>query len=301
MKRVILTLLGLAVISNLAMPAQAGFISDSRAKIKQIKIEKNYYKEIENVFKKQDEYVAKYDVEGLKTLYGDNFINNDGYNKEVYFSLVKETWETYPDITYTTHIKDIKVNGQYATVDTYETAVATTSEDVDLIDAVGELNSASNCRYHLEKLSDKWVITGEDVLDEYSTLKYGDARFVKMDFISPSMVSAGAPYTATLKIDLPADEIVIASINQEKIVNPAPRPEEKFRRLPEEQILERMFTANSDNLNEYNVASVGITKAEPVSEDNVRVYMNGLAFIMTRINVVPKNNFAKVGEKDNEQ
>ena len=109
MKRVILTLLGLAVISNLAMPAQAGFISDIRAKIKQIRIEKNYYKEIENVFKKQDEYVAKYDVEGLKTLYGDNFINNDGYNKEVYFSLVKETWETYPDITYTTHIKDIKV------------------------------------------------------------------------------------------------------------------------------------------------------------------------------------------------
>lgn len=297
MKRVILTILSLAVITSVNMPAQAGFIADKKAQIQQARIEKNCYKDIENLFAKQDEYASKYDVENLKSLYGDNFINNDGYNKEVYFSLVKETWETYPDITYKTKIKDIKLNGNYATVETYETAVATTSADEDIINDIGELNSFSNCRYHLEKLSEHWVITGEDVLDEYSTLRYGAARFVKMDLSSPSFVSAGSPYTATLKIDLPPENIVIASINREKIVNPAPRPEEKYRRLPEEQVLERVFTANDDNLNEYNVVSIGLTQAEPISDEDVRIFMNGLAFIMTRVNVVPKNNFAKVGEK----
>ena len=297
MKRVVLSILSLAIVSTLSMPAQAGFVTNIKEKLHQSRIEKNCYNAIEAVFDKQDEYVSKYDYEGLKTLYADSFINNDGYNKDVYFSLVKETWETYPDITYKTYIKAITVNGDFATVETYETAVATTSANPELIDAIGELNAESNCIYHLEKISDHWLITGEDILNEFSTLKFGDARFVKMDLVSPTMVSAGAPYTTKLKVDLPANEVVIASINREKIVNPAPQPEEKFRRLPEEQVLERMFNANTENLNEYNVASVGITKAEFESEDKVRVYMNGLAFIMTRVNVVPKNNFAKVGDK----
>jgi len=298
MKRVILLLLSIVVVASFADKANAGFVADRKAKIQQAKIEKNYYKDIENVIKHQDNLVEKYNVEALKELYADNFINNDGFNKEVYFSLVKDTWETYPDITYKTQIRDIKVKGNYATVETFETAVATLEGDPELINAVGELNAASVCRYHLENLSDKWVITGEDVLEEYSTLKFGDARFVKMEFSAPSLVSAGKPYTATLKIDLPSDKIVIASINNEKIINPPKKPEEKYRKLPEEQILERMFVANTDNLNEYSVASVGIAGTKSGANNKVRVYMNGLAFIMTRVNVVPKNNFVKVGDKN---
>lgn len=298
MKRVLLSLLSIAVLAGMGLSSQASVVSARTTKLQQAKVEKNYYKDIEQVIKLQDKFVASYNVDGLKGLYADNFVNNDGYNKEVYFSLVKDTWKTYPDITYKTYIKDIKVRGNYAEVETYETAVATVSNDEELIDVSGELNSFSNCRYHLEKVSEKWLITGEDVLDEYSTLKFGDARFVKMDFSAPTMVGAGTPYTATLKINLPADSIVIASINKEKIVNPASRPEDKFRRLPEEQILERMFTANTENLNEYNIASVGITKTETAAPNKVKVYMNGLAFIMTRVNVVPKNNFAKVGDSN---
>ena len=300
MKRVLTTtILGIALILSSNIPAQAGFIADKKAAIQQARIEKSVYKDIENLFEKQDEYAARYDLEGLKTLYGDKFINCDGYNKEVYFSLVKETWETYPDITYSTEIKNIKLNGDYATVETHETAVATTQDDMDIVESIGELNSTSNCIYHLERGSNnKWVISGEQVLDEVSTLKYGDARFVKMSLESPTMIGAGQEYNANLKVDLPSDVIVIASINQEKIVNPAAKPEEKFRKLSEEQTLSRIFKANTENLNEYNVASVGITRAEAVSETKFRVYMNGLAFIMTRINVVPKNNFAEPGDAD---
>ena len=297
MKRVLLLLLSLTVIGCGNFNTQVCAKSTTKAPVQYAKIEKISYKEIEDLFATQDKYVQKYDVESLKKLYRENFTNNDGYPKDVYFSLVKETWETYPDITYKTKIKSIKVNGNYAVVETQETAVATTKEE-DLIPAMGELNSLSNCRYHLEKLSDHWVITGEDVLDEYSTLKYGDARFVKMNLSAPEMIKAGTPYTAKLSVDLPAEQVVIASINREKIVNPAPKPDEKFRKLSEEQVLERMFTSNTENLNEYNVAAIGITKAVPVSEDNVRVFMNGLAFIMTRVNVVPKNNFAKIGDSD---
>lgn len=297
MKRALLFLLSLTIIGNINFHERVYAEISTKAPIQQAKIEKNCYKEIENIFLTQDKYVKNYDVDGLKTLYSENFTNNDGFTKDVYFSLVKETWETYPDITYKTKIKNIKVNGNYAVVETQETAVAVTKEE-DLIPAMGELNSLSNCRYHLEKLSDHWVITGEDVLEEYSTLKYGDARFVKMNLSAPEMIKAGTPYTAKLSVNLPSEQVVIASISREKIVNPAPKPDEKFRKLSEEQVLERMFTSNSENLNEYNVAAIGITKAIPVSKDDVRVVMNGLAFVMTRINVVPKNNFAKIGDNN---
>ena len=62
--------------------------------------------------------------------------------------------------------------------------------------------------------------------------------------------------------------------------------------------MERVFHSNSENVNEYTVASVGITRAEPTyTPDEVRVYMGGLAFIMTRVNVVPKNKFVKIEDE----
>ena len=89
----------------------------------------------------------------------------------------------------------------------------------------------------------------------------------------------------------------IASLNQEKIVNPATKPQETFKRLNEEQTVARVFTANTDNVNEYTVASVGITGTGLSGDDKIRVYVNGLAFVMSRVNVIPKNNFAKVDRK----
>ena len=137
----------------------------------------------------------------------------------------------------------------------------------------------------------------EDILDERSALKYGDARFIKMELNAPTLIGAGENYSAELKVDMPADQIVIASIASEKIVQPVEPAPERYRKLPSDQILERLFIANTDNVNEYSIASVGVTKTEPVDEENVKVYMNGLAFLMTRVNVVPKNNFINMDDK----
>ena len=122
-----------------------------------------------------------------------------------------------------------------------------------------------------------------------------------MKLESPKIVGAGQDYTSTLKVELPKNIIAIASINREKIVNPPEKPEESFKRLSENNSLARIFTANTDNINEYNVAAIGMTTATGGDDGKIHIYMNGLAFIMTRVNVVPKNNFAKVGEESDEQ
>lgn len=296
MKRVLLLIaLGVSVALTQSLSAEAGFLAERRAVKEQIQYEKDCKKDIQALFANQDKYSKTYNMEKLKSLYDANFVDNDGYNKDVYFSLVKDTWSTYPDITYNTKIKKITLNGDYATVETEESANAT-SDDLDR-HIIGELNSKSNCIYHLQKFANKWAIIGEQVTDEVSTLKYGDARYVKMDLESPKMIGAGQSYTATLKVEIPDGIVVVGSINQEKIVNPAVKPEEHFMKVKEDGTLSRMFTSNTDNINEYNVASVGFTRSEPDINGRVKVYMNGLAFVMARVNVVPINNFARVDDK----
>lgn len=280
------------------MPAQAGVWHTHKAKISQEVNNDTAVKEIKKLFEKQDKLTNSYNYEELYKIYSEDFVNGDGYDKKVYFKQIKETWETYPDITYKTEVKNISVTSQYATVETSETAFAVAEEKDSEISAVGELHSTARCIYHLRRDPSGWVITSEDVLEERSSLKFGDARFIKMELNSPSLVPAGGEYAAELKVDMPEDQVVIASISQENITPSVERNAEKYKQLPLNQEIERIFHANRDNVNEYNIASVGVTKTEPLDEENVKVYMSGLAFLMTRVNVISKNNFVKLEDKE---
>lgn len=297
MKKISVLIFSALLLTSIC-PVQAGIVATQKAKIEQNRIYKINYNEIKAVINQQTVYTNKYDLDGLSSLYAKDFTNSDGFNKEVYFKLIKETWETYPDIIYKTHINNIEFSDNYATVVVDETAIATSKETVGELSVIGELYSTSKCVYFLEKQGTKWVISSEKILDETSTLKYGNARYSKIELSAPKQIGANQDYTATLKVTAPKDSAVIASISKENIVYPQTKAEDAFRRLTGDNILERVFHSNSENVNEYTVASVGITRAEPTyTPDEVRVYMGGLAFIMTRVNVVPKNKFVKIEDE----
>lgn len=283
---IILTLL----LANIC-PAEAGIISAHKTRVEQNRLYKSAYNDVKRVIDQQTVYTNKYDLDGLSSLYAKEFVNSDGFNKEVYFKLIKETWETYPDISYKTQINKIEVGENYATVYVDEVAVATSKETVEELTVIGELYSTSKCVYYLEKQGSKWLISSEKVLDETSTLKYGDARYADIDLNVPKQIGAGKEYTASLNVVTPIDSVIIASISKENIVYPQTKSEDAFRKLTDNSVLERVFTSNKNNVNEYAVASVGITRAESVSDTQARIYMGGLAFIMTRINVIPENKF----------
>jgi hypothetical protein len=287
-----LLILALLVYTQVGLPSHAGFVADMKLKSQHEKESKTLYNEVKNVIEKQIVYSNKYNLDGLSGLYSKDFVNCDGFNKEVYFKLVKETWETYPNISYTTKIKNISFSEQYAKVEVYETASATTS-GTDL-SAGGELHSTANTVYFLAKDADKWLIISEYLLDEKSVLRYGDARFVKMDLYAPPAAASGKYYTASLKVDVPEKSAVVASIGNSKVMYPQVKAEDPFRKMPDDDVLERVFKSNSDNVNEYVVASVGIAKSEVYDKKKVRITMGGLAFIMTRVNVVPENKFVKI-------
>lgn len=299
MKKKLSVLLITALLFSIAstLPGQANILTTQKARIEQNRINRATYNDIKKVIDQQSVYTNKYDLKGLATLYAKDFVNSDGFNKDVYFKLIDETWKTYPDITYKTEIKNIEFSDNYATVFTYETAVATSQEEIGDLTAIGELYSTSQCVYYLEKQGAKWLINSEKIIEETSTLKYGDARYINIELNAPKQIGANKDYTTTLKVDAPKDSIVIASINKENIVYPQTKSDDAFRKMPDDNILERVFLSNKDNVNEYAVASIGITRAENYTDNQIRVYMGGLAFIMTRINVIPENKFIKLEDK----
>lgn len=257
----------------------------------------NPYVEIRKVLCNHLKYANSYDLDGLKTLYADNYINADGLNKDIYFDLIKKTWESYPDIKYSLSVKNIDINANNAAAQVVENALATTGSNSGLIHRRGFLQSTSNSVYYFEKINNKWLITSDHIISEKTFLRYGSAVEAKVDLIAPSQISADTPYTTSLDIQAPKDSLVIASIGKENITYPQALAEEVFRKLPDDGVLERIFKSNNKNINEYAVASFGITKAKIINQSELKIFVTGLGFAMSRVNVIPKNEFVKV-EKD---
>ena len=300
MKKIyILLVIALFVNFGVQMPSEAGIFAKQKAKIEQKKIYKSTLQDIKNVILIQDKLANKHDYDGLYKLYSKDFVNSDGFDKEAYFKLIKETWEIYPDISYTTEVKNVEFNDNYATVFVKEIAIASPKEEIGEFTTIGELYSVSKCVYHLEKHGNDWLISSEKVIEETSTLKFGEARYIDFELNTPKQIGSDKFYTVQLKTELPPQTIAVASIGNEKIIYPQVKAEDVFRRMTGGS-LERVFKSNSDNVNEYAVASIGLTHTENYDEEHIKVYMSGLGFVMTRINVVPQNKFIK-SEAKNEQ
>lgn len=282
MKRILLTLVLFSCLFTQAVYAN-GFVAKRENFVQNLQ-DKSAQRAVLKVMSQQNKYAAKFDIDGLSALYSPDFLSDDGFKKDVYMQLVEDTWKSYPDIKYTSKVKNVKVDGDNASIEVYETSTASNTQVEEGVTFYGNLNSYSNGTYYLKKVDNKWLISGEKIAEEKSFLRYGDLRFVEMDLNAPLTVKPKEYYTSSLKVVPPSDSLVVASIARDSITYPQKQPDEVFRKLPDDYILERMLTANSDGKNEYNVASIAMSKAK-ISENRMRVYITGLAFIMTRVNV----------------
>ena len=144
--------------------------------------------------------------------------------------------------------------------------------------------------YFLKKTKDGWKIVSDVILTEDTYLSFGELVTHQPVLNVPYQTQANKNYTATLEFSAPKDTVAIASINQEKVTFPQESAKENYRKLPEDGILERFFTANNENTNEYVVASIGLTR--PVFENkDLQINITGVAYIIKRVNVVPENKF----------
>lgn len=298
MKKILILITAVLLIFGSFNPnTEAVIVSSGHYRHEQRIINNLEIKQIKKLFKLHSYYANNHDIQSLKTLYYDNYINNDGYNKDSYFKTVEETWEECKDLTYTTNIISIAPNGDHADVTVEEKAVGTMFDKVESMAVAGELHAISHSIYHLIRINNKWLISGETMLSDKSYLLYGDARFMNIDIHAPNQVSSGEAYTISLDIDKDDDTVVVGSIEHDPVTYPSEIPNAPLRTVPKTNVLERIIKANTDNINEYAVASLAISKSKLDKFNNFRVYLAGLACIMQRVNVVPENKFIKYEDK----
>ena len=96
-------------------------------------------------------------------------------------------------------------------------------------------------------------------------------------------------YCATLEFTPPYETFAIASISSDIVEYPQKPAEEVFRPLPEDNILERLFTSNTKNANEYVVASIGLTKTT-ACDLNLKLSLTGFGYAIKRVNVIHPEN-----------
>lgn len=277
MKKVLLILVSLLLITPVSY-------ADENSPLFKLGIFNSDTRKIKSLLNSQVRYANKTNFDKFIATYDKNYLNSDGFNLEMYSNLVKDIWSTYGDIEYDIKIKNITVDNDCAKVEVTETSYADipVSSEMD-----GVLTSEAESVYYLKKIDGKWKVSSDSVITEKTSMLYGDARNLDIKLTAPTEIPANTEYTASLEFVPPKDAIAIASIAMDKVEYPQKQAKEVFRKFPEDNILERIFVSNSDNVNEYIVASIGLTKAD-ISDLSIKLSLTGFGYQITRVNVIPK-------------
>lgn len=298
-KLLFLALIGVLVGVYGVQSAEAGAISTWKENSAIKKELKNDEKAIKNSLNLQTKYSNAHDFEKLKDFYAEDYRNSDAFDKNTTFSIIKENYEMYPNLKMVTKLNMLDINGNYATADVYEYAEAKniTREDIDL---KGDLEAFAHTIYYFEKIGGEWLITSEHAIEESNSILFGEAKYMDMRLVAPLLVPAGKCYSSTIEINnLPRQALLMGAITQTLATFPLEEDNQDAFRVLDDLVLERLFTANNKNVNEYNIATVGITRGQPMPVSGVKLYMSGLAFLMTRVNVIPENTIYKPVVEEN--
>ena len=256
----------------------------------------NDTREVKSLLNSQVRYANRNNFKKFINTYDKNYVNSDGFDLETYSDIVKDVWQSYDKIKYGIKIKNIEIKDDCAIVSLDETSSAIIPDK----NMNGVLRSEADSVYHLKKVDGKWKVTYDAVNSENTSMLYGDARDLDIKLTAPHEIEAGVEYTASLEFTPPENSIAIASIASDKVEYPQKQAKEGFRKLPDDNILERLFISNTDNVNEYIIASIGITKAD-INDLSIKLSLTGYGYQITRVNVKQKTvneGIKKADDKD---
>jgi hypothetical protein len=234
-----------------------------------------------------------HNLDTLMSYYADDYINNDGLDKKAVTDLTKEFWDEYPDAKSASLTKQIRIEGNYATVTSRDIAHGTAANEVPSVNGKGELSSVSEGQLYLKKFGNGWKIIGDRIDYEKVKVVYGLAKQLDVDFVAPEQVKASKKYAAKVEVKLPPGLAAVAEITSQNLQYPS--VQQIFPNVPQTEIwkaldtnalekddfiLERILEANSTNHNELLMTKIGITNAAKNS-------LVGFEFLTRRLNVVP--------------
>lgn len=257
--------------------------------------------QISNFVKNFEILQNKHDLVGLKKIYSEEFVNTDGFNRNQLFTLMKKTFENYPDFKSSIQIENIVVLNDYAMVFIKQDVNATTKAISKITGDKGSYTAVLQSILYLKKINNSWKIYSENVIFENSKLAFGTAKNVNASLNVPQKVLVDTDYCAGVNIDLPVGFSAIASINNTQIIEGFGLSGETFRQVPPDKAsLERVLRANNNNNNEAVVASVGFTQTSEDMFKKPKVDISGLLMLMKRVDIIPETtnlSYSKESER----
>jgi hypothetical protein len=231
----------------------------------------------------------RHDLQGVLRYYSPSFISGDNLRLEQVRHLIEDTWKIYPNIAYVSRVLEVRLNGDWATVETADGATAPTKAENLGNNAMGMLRSQSRGLLYFHRIGNSWEITSDYTLYEKATILFGETENLGIDLTTPDQVFAGENYTARIQANLPDGSFAIASIAKDPIVYPQGKPKDRFRTItPDRTTLERVFEANTSNHNEIITATLGLTQIEQGSSDRPSIRLKAVATLVKRVNVLPR-------------
>ncbi len=235
-------------------------------------------KEIENTLSNIETLWNAHNLDGVMANYSDDYVNNDGLDKKAVTTLTQDFWKTYPDAKSVSKTKQIRIEGHFATIESRDMAVGTTSKEMPGMSSKGELQSLSEGQLYLKKIGPVWKIVGDRIDYEKVKVAFGLAKQLNAVFTAPEQVKAGKQYSAKLEVSLPPGLFAVGSITSQPLRFPQPSPTDSPRPL-EAPALERVMSANAENRNELLTATVILTNP-------MRTSVMGVSFLTRRMNVI---------------
>lgn len=269
MKKIILVLLFCLYISQSAVQA---FYFD---------FYNNDEKAVKRLLNSQVRYANREDFNNFIKTYDTKYVNSDGLNLDSYSSLIKDLWKSFDGIKYAIEFENIVINDNKAKVELLESTYA----ELEMAKVyTGELKSLARTIYYLEKKDNSWKVVSDTVLEETTSMLYGNAKDLEINLDVPKQITPNKEYCATLEFEPPEGIVAIASIASDIVEYPQKQTEEVYRAMPEDNILERLFISNNKNANEYVVASLGLTKPT-MCDLSVNFNLTGFGYVIKRVNV----------------
>jgi hypothetical protein len=231
-------------------------------------------------------------MEDILKHYSAQFMSGDNLTIAQMRDMIRETWDSYPDIIYNSTPIEIRVYGDWATIETLDHSVATAPPDKNIMPGVpGKMVSDSRSQLFLRKTGNSWEVTSDSTIWEQAIIRYGIGEDLPITLSAPEQVKAGESYSAKLQVKIPDGTFSIATMDNQELTFPHPKVNDKFRALEgENNELQRVLKANTDNRNEIVTATFGVTYIEQKNPEKPSLLLNGIATIVKRVNVVPTTN-----------
>jgi ketosteroid isomerase-like protein len=241
----------------------------------------------------------RHDVDAVIRHYSPSFTSGDSLSLKEVRSLILDTWKMFPDIRYETQTLEIRMNGDWAAVESIDTAQATAKVDPTISEKAGVMKSRSRGMMYMHRTGKTWEIISDATLYEKATISYGLPESTAIDVETPEQVFAGESYSSKVLVSVPPGNIAFATLSQEPLTYPQHMEKDKFRTLSSDKMdLERIFKANSTNNNEVITATIGFTEIGQDEQERPTINLKGVMTIVKRVNVIPKSTYKNVSAEE---